>query len=140
MTWMLLGGVALWTLYRLGRSGDRPGRAQWRVTATILGGVMLAGAVLAAARSAWLLAGTLAAVGGYFLLETRTRPVRAPRREEGLSEAEARATLGLDADAGRAEIQAAWKRLMARVHPDQGGAEGLAARLNAARDRLLKKK
>ena len=34
---------------------------------------------------------------------------------------------------------AAWRRLMARVHPDQGGAEGLAAKLNAARDRLLKR-
>jgi len=27
---------------------------------------------------------------------------------------------------------------MARAHPDQGGTEGLAARVNAARDRLLK--
>ena len=37
------------------------------------------------------------------------------------------------------EINAAWKRLMGRAHPDQGGTEGLASRLNAARDRLLKR-
>jgi hypothetical protein len=28
---------------------------------------------------------------------------------------------------------------MSRVHPDQGGTAGLAIRVNAARDRLLKK-
>jgi len=29
-------------------------------------------------------------------------------------------------------------RLMRRVHPDAGGAEGLAVQLNAARERLLR--
>ncbi len=29
---------------------------------------------------------------------------------------------------------------MARAHPDQGGTEGLATRVNAARDRLLKRR
>ena len=43
------------------------------------------------------------------------------------------------ADADRAEIQAAYKRLMRAVHPDSGGTAGLAAQLNAARDRLLRK-
>ena len=38
------------------------------------------------------------------------------------------------------EIQAAYVRLMRRVHPDAGGAAGLASQLNAARDRLLREK
>ncbi|MEG1030153.1 MAG: molecular chaperone DnaJ, partial [Brevundimonas sp.] len=46
--------------------------------------------------------------------------------------------LGVPADASPEVVQAAWRRLMARAHPDQGGTEGLAARVNAARDRLLK--
>jgi curved DNA-binding protein CbpA len=46
--------------------------------------------------------------------------------------------LGVTAAATPQEINAAWKRLMGRAHPDQGGTEGLASRLNAARDRLLK--
>ena len=55
-----------------------------------------------------------------------------------MTEAEARSLLGVSADATPQQINAAWKRLMARAHPDQGGTEGLASRLNAARDRLLK--
>ncbi|HAC02107.1 MAG TPA: molecular chaperone DnaJ, partial [Brevundimonas sp.] len=57
---------------------------------------------------------------------------------ERMSEAEARAILGVTAGADAQTVQAAWRRLMARAHPDQGGTEGLAARVNAARDRLLK--
>ena len=52
--------------------------------------------------------------------------------------AEARSILGVSQDASPQTINAAWRRLMARAHPDQGGTEGLAARVNAARDRLLK--
>jgi hypothetical protein len=62
-----------------------------------------------------------------------------PVRRDGMSLAEARSILGVDADASAADIRAAYKRLMQRVHPDHGGAPGLAAQLNAARDRLLKK-
>jgi curved DNA-binding protein CbpA len=40
--------------------------------------------------------------------------------------------------ASRAEIETAYRRLMQMAHPDRGGSAGLAAQLNAARDRLLK--
>lgn len=52
--------------------------------------------------------------------------------------AEARAVLGVGVDADRAEIQAAWRRIAAAVHPDHGGSAELARRVNAARDILLK--
>jgi curved DNA-binding protein CbpA len=52
---------------------------------------------------------------------------------------EARAVLGVPAGATREEIRAAYTRLMRSVHPDKGGTAGLAAQLNAARDRLLGK-
>ena len=52
---------------------------------------------------------------------------------------EAREILGVAATASREEIQAAYARLIRAVHPDAGGSAGLAARINAARDRLLKK-
>jgi hypothetical protein len=51
---------------------------------------------------------------------------------------EARSILGVDAAAGRAEVQEAYRRLIRRAHPDLGGSTGLAARVNAARDRLLR--
>ena len=53
--------------------------------------------------------------------------------------AEAREILGVGPEATREEIQAAYGRLIRAVHPDAGGTSGLAARLNAARDTLLRK-
>ncbi|MFC0385015.1 J domain-containing protein [Muricoccus vinaceus] len=51
--------------------------------------------------------------------------------------AEALAVLGLSEGATEAEIRAAHARLMRTAHPDAGGSDWLAARLNAARDALL---
>ncbi|MGE0776381.1 MAG: J domain-containing protein [Sphingomonadaceae bacterium] len=57
----------------------------------------------------------------------------------GVSDADrARRILGVRAGASNAEIIAAHRRLVAKVHPDTGGSEGLAAELNAARDTLLR--
>ena len=61
-------------------------------------------------------------------------------RPSAMPESEARALLGVGQDATAKDINAAWRRLMARAHPDQGGTEGLAAQLNAARDVLLKRR
>lgn len=142
LIWLALAALAVWTLVRLGKQGERPGRGEWRIAATVLGAVLLGCAILAGAHGAWLATIGLTGGGLYLIFSSRIRaPAAARRRQEpeALTEAEARATLGVGPSADRAEIQAAWKRLMARVHPDQGGAEGLAARLNAARDRLLKR-
>lgn len=51
---------------------------------------------------------------------------------------EARAVLGVGADAGTEEIRAAHRRLITAVHPDKGGSAELTRRVNAARDALLK--
>lgn len=54
-----------------------------------------------------------------------------------LGRREAQSILGVGPDADEAEIRAAYLRLIRLAHPDRGGTEGLAAQLNAARDRLL---
>ncbi|MBR72403.1 MAG: hypothetical protein CMM30_05615 [Rhodospirillaceae bacterium] len=46
--------------------------------------------------------------------------------------------LGLDKDASDADIKAAHKELLKKVHPDQGGSKYLASQINRAKDLLLK--
>lgn len=56
---------------------------------------------------------------------------------ENLSREEALEVLGLDEGASEKEITDAYRRLMAQVHPDKGGSDWMAAKLNAARRTLL---
>ena len=54
----------------------------------------------------------------------------------GLSESEAYEILGLDQTASKEDVIKAHKRLVQRLHPDRGGSDYLAAKINAAKDRL----
>jgi hypothetical protein len=51
---------------------------------------------------------------------------------------EAARFLGVASDADAAAINEAHRRLIAKVHPDVGGNAELAARINMARDTMLK--
>lgn len=55
-----------------------------------------------------------------------------------MPEDEARAILGVSADADADTVRAAHRRLVSAVHPDKGGSAELTRRINAARDTLLK--
>lgn len=59
-------------------------------------------------------------------------PFANPGRDEALQ------ILGLSGNPSREEIIAAHRRLINKLHPDRGGSDFLAARVNQARDILLK--
>jgi hypothetical protein len=63
-----------------------------------------------------------------------------PRRQSGMTPEEAYQVLGLHPGATDEEIRAAHHRLMRAAHPDSGGSDWLATRINQARDVLLRRK
>jgi DnaJ family protein C protein 19 len=56
---------------------------------------------------------------------------------EKMSKAQAYEVLGLKPDASRDEILQAHRRMIQRVHPDRGGSDYLASKINQAKDTLL---
>lgn len=102
---------------------------------------LFAAAAFWGARGAWGKVLVLLTLGAGLALGTRGGPRATPTqtvKADALSLKEARDLLGVSDTASKAEIRAAYSRLMRMAHPDHGGTAGLAAQLNAARDRLLK--
>ena len=114
-------------------------RRGWRLLAAPTAMVAFGVAAWSAMRGSWGQAIVLAVMGLWLSSAVRrpaARPRASPPTETGMSATDARAILGVPADATEAEIDAAYRRLMRTAHPDAGGTQGLAAQLNAARDRL----
>jgi len=116
-------------------------KAEWRAPAAIISIGLFAAAGFEGLRGGAVPALILLGVG--LLLVGTARWPRAARRaapmpESAMAASEARSILGVGPNATEAEIRAAHSRLIRIAHPDTGGTTGLAAQLNAARDRLLK--
>jgi hypothetical protein len=132
---VLLAGFGLW--FWLGKRRKKIPALWLGIGGTIAGAVLVAkgmpvvGALVATGSGLWLRYGEMLMRGG------SARPPAAGAPAE-IDRAQAAELLGVAPDADREEILVAYRRLMARNHPDAGGSVGLAARINAARDLLLK--
>jgi hypothetical protein len=148
MIWLAIGFILLGIflgasgMKRAGRTLRNVAKSAWRPGVSMLALVALVGSIVALMRQAWVPGLILAAVFVFFSLSARKRPSlgAAPPPSPpkgGMTLQDAALTLGVAPDATTEEIQAAYVRLMRVVHPDHGGATGLAMQLNAARDLML---
>ncbi len=144
---LVLLGVLLWSAGAFARADVRTLKAAAGWIAA-LAGLSLAAMLLLTGRGA-------SALGALVLLgPTAWNWWRAGRGAPGLgtgagraapggsrmSRAEALQVLGLAEGATDADVRAAWVRLMRTAHPDGGGSDWLAARINQARDTLLQRR
>jgi hypothetical protein len=141
MLYLALGGALLvGYLWLTGGKAPILGRREWRVLTAAMALAAFTAATFVGVRGSWGAAIVLTVVGLWLAASARkTTSAPAAPPATRMSDAEARRILGVGPAATRAEIQAAYTRLMRAVHPDKGGTAGLAAQLNAARDRLLSK-
>lgn len=99
--------------------------------------LVAAGSAIAAlvlmTRGAWMVALPMLLPGIWLLMQPSASATPPARMDMD----EARRVLGIAPGADAETIRAAHRRLVARVHPDQGGSAELAGRVNAARDILL---
>ncbi|MEO1046297.1 MAG: molecular chaperone DnaJ [Pseudomonadota bacterium] len=136
---LLIAGALLFWLYYSGRLAKMQPGDWFALAIAVLGTRVLTTGQLPAAGA--MLAGAI----GWALYRSRShkpdaeagKPGNADRPYPEMSIAEARMLLGIDERASAGMIRAAWRRRMARAHPDAGGNAELASKLNAARDLLL---
>jgi DnaJ family protein C protein 19 len=146
MLWLLLGAVVLFVLLGGMRAFERASVTSLKSLFTwiaALGGLSLALLLVLTGRGGMAL-GALTLFGP--LLYRHWQAARGPRiggagparRSSGpMTRQEAFEVLGLQPNASATEIRAAHRRLMRGAHPDAGGSDWLAARVNQARDILL---
>jgi hypothetical protein len=139
MLYLALGAAILWLLVGVGRGQKLFKRRDWRLLSGALAVAAFAAAAYVGLRGGWEISIVLVVLGLWLVTSARINGALPPRARasDRMSLDEARSMLGVGPDATSEEIQAAYTRLMRLVHPDKGGATGLAAQLNAARDRLL---
>ena len=137
-----LGALALllWAAQRFSAAevSNIKGLMAW---VTALAGLSLAALLLLSGRGMTALAG-LTLLGPLAWSGWKEARGRAPAAPSGpkMGRAEALDILGLQDPVSEADVRTAWVRLMRVAHPDGGGSDWLAARVNHAKDVLLNRR
>lgn len=146
-TLVIAVAAAGWLLFRL--AGNDAGNRDQRNMTVLKIVVLLALTAALAVAKLWPLAlMVLVGAGGVMAIEawrashkgfdeidvkTAAPPAKRMSEEEALS------VLGLQDGAGADEIRAAHRKLISQLHPDKGGTDYLASKINEARDYLLRR-
>jgi hypothetical protein len=136
--------IALLLLGRMAMTGD-PGKLMTVARYSAIG-VLTALAVFLGVTERWVPAVFLAGVAWSLMTGIRLWP--AGRPDDGapppprgssstMSRVEALKVLGLQENASEEDIRAAHRKLIAQNHPDKGGSDYLASKVNEAKDVLL---
>jgi DnaJ-domain-containing protein 1 len=147
---LLLGGVVLVIFALLSLSASQGDEAKKNLVNTMFGALLMAALSFVLIRSglSWLAALLVIffTAGRRFWSAKRGGPspegsAPPPRSRDArvMSHDEAYAILGVEPGASKETILEAYKRLMKKMHPDQGGSTYLAQRINLARDVLVGK-
>ncbi len=143
---LIAAAVAGWLLFGVAGKGAA-GAGKRPTTLLKFVALLVLCAVLFAAKLWPLAFMALLAVGGVSAIEAwRERASPADRDEASppqplprqMSAEEARSILGLKSGASADDIRAAHRKLISQLHPDKGGTDYLAAKINEARDFLLR--
>jgi DnaJ homolog subfamily C member 19 len=154
MLWLVLGGLTLFLFLGGLRAFERASVSSIKalgVWILALGGISLALLLLLSGRGGVAL-GAAVVFGPLIWRQWQAyrmagsagpRPSQQQQRQPpssrrgNMTPEEAYQVLGLQPGASEADIRAAHHRLMRTAHPDSGGSDWLAARINQARDVLL---
>jgi DnaJ family protein C protein 19 len=154
MLWLILGAVVLFMLMGGARAFERASVTTVKSLLTwvaALGGITLALLLIVSGRGGIAL-GPLVMFGPLLYRkwqESRAKAIGGasgsaggsarppPNRPGAMTRKEAYEVLGLRPGASEADIRDAHRRLMRGAHPDAGGSDWLASRVNQARDILL---
>lgn len=148
MVALLIGAGVLFVLFAGARAFERASVTSIKALLlwiAALGGLSLALLLILAGRLSLAVSG-LVLVGPllyreWMAMRSRNGPRSAqgapPRSRTAMTRAEAYEVLGLRPGASETEIREAHRRLMRGAHPDAGGSDWLASRVNQARDVLI---
>jgi len=145
MHFLLLGIGVLVGLYGLYRFFLHADAKQVVAFIMVTGFTIIAAALFLLAMTGRLPAalGLLAALWPFIIAywhrkKRKEEAAEAPSSSGPMSRKEALEVLGLEEGATTGQIKDAYKKLIKKAHPDQEGSEWLAAKINQARDILLK--